>query len=88
MKKAILVIDVPEKCGDCVCAYFTEGCYFDRCDMTGKEINFGTKPDWCPLRPLPERKVVTADDTTASVAIKFGWNNCLDEILKGEKNDV
>lgn len=50
-----------------------------------------TKPDWCPLRELPEKK-----DTLATLechsngkwteGMKAGYNACLDEIVKNCKN--
>ena len=44
------------------------------------------KPDWCPLRPVPEKKEVCGkypqpDKIPASY--KIGYNQCIDDILGG-----
>lgn len=54
-------------------------------------ISKKTKPDWCPLRELPEKK-----DTLTTLechsngkwteGMKAGYNACLDEIVKNCKN--
>lgn len=53
MNKAILVIDMPDKCSTCPCFEFGVDNY---CSVTG-EANYShdnRKPDWCPLKPLQE----------------------------------
>ena len=45
------------------------------------------KPDWCPIRPIPEKKEVCGrypqpDGVPAS--FKVGWNACIEEILGNE----
>ena len=89
MQKAILIIDMPGGCNDCpVAEIYKVGlerglfCSLVKRSALVKNIN-KRFPD-CPLKPLPEKKVVTANDATAAVAIKYGWNNCLDEILREE----
>lgn len=83
MEKAIFIFDMPDSCG--MCPLFNDR--KDSCISSGEEVFYYTKikPVFCPLIPLPERKTVTANDATASVAIKYGWNNCLDAILKEEE---
>lgn len=82
MDKAIFIFDMPDCCG--MCPLYNDR--RDSCISSGEEVFSYTKikPDFCPLKPLPKKKIVTADDTTAAVAIKYGWNNCLDEILRDE----
>ena len=87
MSKAILVIDAPVSCIDCPCY---NGGNILRCgvnfqSLTDKEIS--EKPDWCPLRRMPEKKEKASrngicyeyndgyEDGEAS-----GWNECLDMI--------
>ena len=88
MQKAILILDMPKNCASCHFLKLKPDSYFKvfRCAITEKEIwekeiRVKEKVDGCPLKPLPEKKIVTADDATAAVAIKYGWNNCLDEIM-------
>lgn len=69
--KAILVIDMPESCEECCCAFYTEGMYHDYCQAVGYKTDIkgygcepslfdkeykGKRPDWCPLKPLPRKR--------------------------------
>ena len=76
MPKAVLVIDIPESCPDC---RFFESVWSE-CYAISEQYNRGVmteeaKPDWCPLRELPEKE---HNDN----GYDAGWNACLDEILK------
>ena len=88
MAKAILVMDMPEQtCQKCTLCYEYEtedDGYL--CCATGKLLPDGGKPDWCPLRELPERKKLTYADLDADNKAS-GWNACLDEILGSKKGD-
>lgn len=42
-----------------------------------------SKPDWCPLKPLPEKMTGVAS-TDHWNSINSGWNGCIDEITGGE----
>ena len=63
----------------------------DMCKRIDYEVEFYQyeKPDWCPLRELPEMKerlVATNDyDGGYSHGFTHGYNACIDELLKGEK---
>lgn len=100
MSKAVLVIDMPETCVDCqFCCEFDEGieacCSItddDKDKSFMKEIDCEDgycqgRPDWCPLKPLPDRKEITEkyrwEDRLPS--FKCGWNWCLDEITGDKK---
>ena len=82
MAKAVLVMDMPECCADCCCGYFER--YTKElnlvCGATGEDANNVVKPDWCPLRELPEK----ANHPAYCDNGRFdkGWNACLDKILK------
>lgn len=84
MGKAVLVMDMPECCVDCCCGYFER--YTKElnlvCGATGEDANNVGKPDWCPLRELPEK----ANHPAYCDNGRFdkGWNACLDEILKDD----
>ena len=38
------------------------------------------KPEWCPLKPLPERRQYNQDYFNGDVK---GWNDCLKNIIEG-----
>lgn len=78
---------------------FKQRCYCDynlsatieNCTALEKEIPDGEKPDWCPLRELPEKKpeseereCIGSTNGTWEVPLyeNKGFNACLDEILK------
>ena len=80
MSKAILVIDMPESCDQCpLLLRFME----ERCCVPEKRNSFTTKPYWCPLKPVPEKYDVGIDyGNYKSVDYEFGYNRCIDEILR------
>ena len=97
MSKSVLVIDTPENCVDCIfCQEYGIGskkiayCYVangdNENDMKIIDCIYGycqSKPDWCPLKPLPERKeyIVPIDNVESQKdIIAVGWNACLREI--------
>lgn len=87
MPKAVLVMDMPEQiCQKCTLCYETENGDEYMCCATGKFVLDGEKPDWCPLRELPEKAtdMTDADDLGVDYVrgTMDGWNACLDEILK------
>lgn len=58
MAKAILVMDdIPECCADCYCGHFERDTKELNllCGAAGEDANNVGKPDWCPLRELPEK---------------------------------
>lgn len=71
---------MPSACEEC--RFSTIGCQDnDICYLNNKEIYLDKKPDWCPLKPMPEKK----QHTLYSVgAWNSGYNACIDEIL-GDK---
>lgn len=89
MSKSILVIDTPERCSTCEFLRRTDEdyCYCGRLgfDYQVNEYMRSTpkgKPDWCPLLDLPEKY------EPVSMNFERGFNDCLDEILKGaNRND-
>ena len=55
--KAILVIDMPEKCEDCPLTEWA-GSY---CRLIGMFVN-DERPSWCPLKPMPQKKEVEVNE--------------------------
>lgn len=91
MKKAVLLMDVPETCLDCnLCVLDMDGsisCYYNKREICSNVGENNSRPEWCPLRPLPDRKEITEtykwEDRLPS--FKCGWNWCLDEITGGKR---
>ena len=99
MSKAILVIDMPEMCTDCPihCLDTPNNheiilwCGFNCKEVKLDDNKIGIRPDWCPLNPVPEKKVVKQYQgngiygfkTAEEAHFAMGWNDCIDEILKG-----
>ena len=90
MPKAVLIMDMPERCADCPLRNSSHAknsyvcCYLTLKDISETDY-YDKKPDWCPLRELPEKmkecgKYPQPDRIAPSY--KVGWNACLDEILK------
>lgn len=78
MSKSVLVIDTPENCYDCpfgteYCGNLEyEGCCeladcldYDVILMTEEHYDCESKsrPEWCPLKPLPEKSTIENDMT-------------------------
>ena len=95
MSKAILVIDMPECCADCPCSFFERNNPELNliCGCSGEDANNIGKPDWCPLRLVPEKlpeeyenKIKTLDGTWLTTkhgidSVAVGYNKCIDKIL-------
>nr|DAO14004.1 MAG TPA: hypothetical protein [Caudoviricetes sp.] len=87
MSKSVLVIDTPENCGKCK---FISG-FWCRA-MNGRRVpNNDVIPNWCPLKPLPDKMKLTGvygreyfQSNGKMPSYKIGWNQCIDEITGGE----
>ena len=92
--KSILVLDTPSSCRDCPLRFDSYGQYEICASHEGYPIvdeyyEENTKPDWCPLRPLPSYKNLEPDcNLESQLAYQFaqGYNCCLEDIER-EKND-
>ena len=105
MSKSVLVMETPENCYVCPfgTAYCSALEYEGLCEladcldcdvilMTEEHYDCESKsrPDWCPLKPLPEKKeYIVPNDNVESQKdiIAVGWNTCLREITKGGDYD-
>lgn len=95
MSKSVLVIDTPENCYDCPfgTSYCGELEYVGYCEladcldydvilMTEEHYDYESKsrPKWCPLKPLPEKKkeyIVPNDNVESQKRYYCGWLECL-----------
>ena len=98
MSKAILVFDMPESCGECDIMFpdeYSDWCGWCRGEEVYDHVKNDTKPDWCPLRKMPEkRKINIVLDHDVDLDCSIGYNGCIDEILsmfedtQEEKNEM
>lgn len=80
MNKSVLVMNTPENCKSCIHI----STFYPFCRINCRDIkDTSTKPDWCPLKPLPE-KMTGVVQTDHWNSIKAGWNGCIDEITRGK----
>jgi hypothetical protein len=95
MPKAVLVMDMPESCDMCDFADDTqpprygERTLYCNAPGIGDDVTdyIACRPDWCPLRELPEKKEINHNKNHYisnfwADAKRVGWNACLNEILK------
>ena len=83
MAKAVLIMDMPENCFKCKLQNWAN------CKITNKCHVGEYRPDWCPLRELPE-KIPDPEHGYENVEksiIRIGWNACLDMILENGLSD-
>ena len=83
MSKAVLGMDMPESCMGCNFMYCDDESNTESCqaEETARTIDLEKedKPDWCPLRPMPERD--KRIDTCINKQYVRGWNACIDAIM-------
>lgn len=88
MAKAVLVMDMAECCADCPCSFFERDNPILNliCGVTQEDAYNVGKPDWCPLRELPEKipELKSGYEEISKSIHRDGWNACLDEILGGK----
>ena len=82
MAKGIIVLDdIPVICAECNFATITPSKECLRCEAKNRII-YNAKPDWCPIKSIPERKMCSKSIciATEEYNLRKGWNACLDEI--------
>ncbi len=88
MAKAVLVMDMPECCADCPCSFFERDNPILNliCGVTQEDAYNVGKPDWCPLRELPEKKERRIGEHGERM-FRAGFNACLNEIMRQGMSD-
>lgn len=81
MAKAVLIMDMPESCDMCDLCY-TLPFGNKICCIKLKGVPRQKRPDFCPLRHLPERTEINYYMNSKEKGVVEGWNACLDKILK------
>lgn len=93
MAKAVLVMDMPERCDKCLLLLKfpqKDGLALCLARPTNGQEEYNPKrekswrPDWCPLRELPEKMpdLEHGYENVEKSIIRTGWNACLDAIAK------
>jgi hypothetical protein len=99
MSKSVLVIDAPENCYDCPfgteycgnleyegCCELAECLDSDMRLITEEHYDYESesRPDWCPLKLLPEKSTKNHFPDEFEDGYAAGWNGCIDEIGGGK----
>ena len=71
--KAILVIDMPNNCGECKLIHL-QGFGESICNP----VEWEERPTWCPLKPMPQPKKITREWLEGEY--ENGWNDCLEAL--------
>ena len=76
MSKAVLVMDMPKDCYECKLQDWLT------CRIAKKCNTSHSRPDWCPLRELPEKNTKKySDGYKYGKGYQNGYNACIDELL-------
>ena len=82
--KAILVIDKPIECDGCPCLNYNM--WYCQADPKHRDGGDDYVPEWCPLKPMPERMKVDYDTISSAEVtekvVAIGWNACLEDLEK------
>lgn len=103
MNKSALVMDTPKNCYDCPFGteYCGDSEYEGCCELAEcldgdtrliteehYDCESKSRPAWCPLKPLPEKKgtskVASGYESGYEKGYEKGWSDCFDEITGGE----
>ena len=91
MSKSVLVMETPESCFGCNFCYCEIESEKEYCEARTirKIINFKESiPDWCPLRPLPEKMAIPRGVRNVDgLEYAAGYNSCINEIAGGKIDD-
>lgn len=99
------MMDIPKNCYDCLFGteYCDDSEYEGCCELaecldsdmrliTEEHYDYESesRPDWCPLKPLPEQKeyIVPINNVESQKdIIAVGWNACINAITGGNADD-
>ena len=96
MSKAVLMIDMPNNCRGCplhthvewagsICVPESNKDYINLYkQLTNEDLH--NRPEWCPLRRLPEKWERKPYNSDSRVDWQNGYNHCLDDI-QGIENE-
>ena len=80
-------MDTPENCYSCCLHEPIRNWAY--CAVKLKHIeDSSVKPDWCPLKPLPEKMTIPRGArNTDDLEYAAGYNTCINKITGGNVND-
>ena len=89
MAKGIIVVDIPETCENCLfsrahAAPLQDCLYCTVLTMGVIRKSQIKRPNWCPIRPMPEKQNNYSLYDEYYNGFNAGRNACIDKILKGE----
>lgn len=78
-------MDMPSSCSECNFQQYGI-CHAVRKSIVGNPTDLKSKPDWCPLKPMPSKKPTIGKESENDIlCMNAGYNACIDEFLKGEE---
>ncbi len=87
MSKGYILVDMPEKCSQCNFWFGKATVPVEyRCMAKQRQLeNLTGKPDWCPIRGLPEKKEPTQFPISPLLPWQYteydkGWNDCIEKM--------
>ncbi len=86
MSKSVLVMKTPKYCAVCV---LRSGVHHPFCRVNNRDItDLSIRPDWCPLKPLPEKMAIPRGARNVDgLEYAAGYNTCVNEITGGNVDD-
>ena len=101
MSKSALVMKTPKNCYECPfsCEWFGDPVYEACCELYSNlrtkedaliteecyDYEGEVKPDWCPLKPLPEKNKALKVADGYELGYEDGWDKCLEKITEEVK---
>lgn len=98
MSKSVLIMSTPKGCF--ACPFHMADFNFNLCLATRNDSiriiskvshegfkKLAGRPEWCPLKELPEKDNGNYPANTSDAGFAEGWNQCIDEITGGETDD-
>ncbi len=96
MGKGFVLVDIPERCSMCRYLYCTdedycfcsvEGFGFDYQVNEYMQLKPNGKPNWCPIRKLPNFDNEDYYPDEYMDGYSSGWNSCLNNILNSKQEE-
>lgn len=87
MAKAILIMDMPESCGQCPLRKGRQCFPISKKDCVNDiayTMSEGTRAKFCPLKSVPEKDSTSCFPDEYQDGYKDGWNDCINEICGKE----
>ena len=82
MSKAILIIEMPDRCYDCPLNYDSIGCRADsKCLVDFSDLEFDESKEKhknCPLKPIPKQMEVPNGIYNFTTGCMTGFNDCVE----------